>query len=60
MTASPATDAAASLFASFIANGLRDVVISPGSRSQALALAATHFARQDAVRVHVRIDERVA
>ncbi|WP_460796733.1 2-succinyl-5-enolpyruvyl-6-hydroxy-3-cyclohexene-1-carboxylic-acid synthase [Microbacterium sp. GXF0217] len=60
MTASPATDAAASLIASLIAHGVRDVVISPGSRSQALALAATHFARQGSLRVHVRIDERVA
>ena len=60
MTASPATDAAASLIASLIAHGVRDVVLSPGSRSQALALAATHFARQGTLRVHVRIDERVA
>ena len=60
MTASPATDAAASLLASLIAQGVRDVVLSPGSRSQALALAAMHFARQGSLRVHVRIDERVA
>ena len=60
MTSSPATDAAASLLSSLIAHGVRDVVISPGSRSQALALAATHFARQESLRVHVRIDERVA
>ena len=60
MTASPATDAAARLFASLIGHGVRDVVLSPGSRSQALALAATHFARQGSLRVHVRIDERVA
>lgn len=60
MTASPATDAAASLIASLVAHGVRDVVLSPGSRSQALALAATHFARQGSLRVHVRIDERVA
>ncbi|MDQ0642571.1 2-succinyl-5-enolpyruvyl-6-hydroxy-3-cyclohexene-1-carboxylic-acid synthase [Microbacterium murale] len=60
MTASPASDAAASLLADLIAHGVRDIVIAPGSRSQALALAATRFARQGAVRVHVRIDERVA
>ncbi|HWV48363.1 MAG TPA: thiamine pyrophosphate-binding protein, partial [Microbacterium sp.] len=53
-------DAAASLLASLIAHGVRDIVVSPGSRSQALALAATHFARQWSLRVHVRIDERVA
>ncbi|MGM7680198.1 2-succinyl-5-enolpyruvyl-6-hydroxy-3-cyclohexene-1-carboxylic-acid synthase [Microbacterium sp. A94] len=60
MTASPAMDAAASLLAELVEHGIRDVVISPGSRSQALALAATHLAREGALRVHVRIDERVA
>ncbi|MGO2932933.1 2-succinyl-5-enolpyruvyl-6-hydroxy-3-cyclohexene-1-carboxylic-acid synthase [Microbacterium sp.] len=60
MTSSPAADAAASLLAELVGSGLRDVVISPGSRSQALALAATHLARQGIIRVHVRIDERVA
>lgn len=60
MSPSPAADAAASLLAELIASGVRDVVISPGSRSQALALAATHLARQGVIRVHVRIDERVA
>ncbi len=60
MTSSPATDAAASLVADLIAHGVRDVVLSPGSRSQALALAAVRFADQGLLRVHVRIDERVA
>lgn len=60
MSPSPAADAAVSLLAELVASGVRDVVISPGSRSQALALAATHLARQGAIRVHVRIDERVA
>ena len=60
MTPSPAADAAASLLAELVAHGVRDIVLSPGSRSQALALAATHLARQGTVRVHVRIDERVA
>ncbi|WP_194765087.1 2-succinyl-5-enolpyruvyl-6-hydroxy-3-cyclohexene-1-carboxylic-acid synthase [Microbacterium sp. UFMG61] len=57
---SPATDAAASLIADLIAHGVRDLVLSPGSRSQALALAAVHAANQGHLRVHVRIDERVA
>ena len=48
MTSSPATEAAASLFADLVAHGVRDVVLSPGSRSQALALAAATFARSDA------------
>lgn len=60
MTSSPATDAAASLIADLVADGVRDIVLSPGSRSQALALAAVRFADDDVVRVHVRIDERVA
>ncbi|MGO2746570.1 2-succinyl-5-enolpyruvyl-6-hydroxy-3-cyclohexene-1-carboxylic-acid synthase [Microbacterium sp.] len=60
MTSSPAADAAASLLVELVENGIRDVVISPGSRSQALALAAVHLARQGVIRVHVRIDERVA
>ncbi len=60
MTGSRASDAAASLLAELIEDGVTDVVISPGSRSQALALAATHLARLGSLRVHVRIDERVA
>ncbi|MDQ0649353.1 2-succinyl-5-enolpyruvyl-6-hydroxy-3-cyclohexene-1-carboxylate synthase [Microbacterium natoriense] len=60
MRASPATDAAASLIADLIAHGVRDLVLSPGSRSQALALAAVHFHGRGLLRVHVRIDERVA
>ncbi|KIP92971.1 2-succinyl-5-enolpyruvyl-6-hydroxy-3-cyclohexene-1-carboxylate synthase [Microbacterium sp. MEJ108Y] len=60
MTASPATDAAASLIADLIAHGVRDLVLSPGSRSQSLALAAVHAANQGHLRLHVRIDERVA
>ncbi|WP_067194652.1 2-succinyl-5-enolpyruvyl-6-hydroxy-3-cyclohexene-1-carboxylic-acid synthase [Microbacterium sp. XT11] len=60
MTASPATDAAASLLADLVANGVRDLVLSPGSRSQALALAAVALADRGLLRVHVRIDERVA
>lgn len=60
MTSSPATDAAASLLADLVAHGVRDVVLSPGSRSQALALAAVRVADEGLLRVHVRIDERVA
>lgn len=60
MTSSPAMDAAASLIADLIAHGVRDLVLSPGSRSQALALAAVHFQGRGLLRVHVRVDERVA
>ncbi|WP_309128396.1 2-succinyl-5-enolpyruvyl-6-hydroxy-3-cyclohexene-1-carboxylic-acid synthase [Microbacterium sp.] len=60
MTASPASAAAGELLAELIGSGVRDVVLSPGSRSQALALAAASLARVGVLRVHVRIDERVA
>lgn len=53
-------DAAASLIAELVGHGVRDIVLSPGSRSQALALAAIRAADDGALRVHVRIDERVA
>lgn len=40
--------------------GVHDIVVSPGSRSQALALVAAELERVDAASLHVRIDERVA
>ncbi|HEY9308380.1 MAG TPA: 2-succinyl-5-enolpyruvyl-6-hydroxy-3-cyclohexene-1-carboxylic-acid synthase [Microbacterium sp.] len=40
--------------------GLRHVVLSPGSRSQSLALVAAELERRGSIRLHVRIDERVA
>ncbi|NIJ04348.1 2-succinyl-5-enolpyruvyl-6-hydroxy-3-cyclohexene-1-carboxylic-acid synthase [Frigoribacterium faeni] len=39
---------------------MREVVLCPGSRSQALALAAAEFERAGRLRLHVRIDERSA
>lgn len=57
---SPATDAAAALLDELIAGGVRHVVLSPGSRSQALALVAADAERRGLVQLHVRIDERVA
>jgi len=39
--------------------GVRDIVLGPGSRSQALALAAAEFERLGMIRLRVRIDERV-
>lgn len=57
--ASPAGSAAERLLARLAGLGLRHVVVSPGSRSQALALAAARLERGGGVRVHVRIDERV-
>ncbi|WJL96427.1 2-succinyl-5-enolpyruvyl-6-hydroxy-3-cyclohexene-1-carboxylic-acid synthase [Microbacterium sp. ET2] len=59
-TQAPSTDAAAALIGALVAGGVRHLVLSPGSRSQALALVAAELERRDAVRLHVRIDERVA
>ncbi|KQM25699.1 2-succinyl-5-enolpyruvyl-6-hydroxy-3-cyclohexene-1-carboxylate synthase [Frigoribacterium sp. Leaf8] len=55
---SPSTEYALSLLASLADAGVRDVVLSPGSRSQALALAAAEFEIAGRLSVHVRIDER--
>jgi 2-succinyl-5-enolpyruvyl-6-hydroxy-3-cyclohexene-1-carboxylate synthase len=55
-TESPATGFAVALLDEFVRLGLRDIVLSPGSRSQALALAAVEFERAGRVRLHVRID----
>lgn len=57
---SPATDFAVLLLAELESAGVRDVVLSPGSRSQALALAAAEFEAAGRLRLHVRIDERSA
>jgi 2-succinyl-5-enolpyruvyl-6-hydroxy-3-cyclohexene-1-carboxylate synthase len=60
VNASPATDASAALLSELISLGLRHIIVSPGSRSQALALLAAEFERRGDVQLHVRIDERVA
>ncbi len=65
MTGSPPASAPASAFATallgeFVSRGVRDVVLSPGSRSQALGLAAAQFERAGLLRLRVRIDERSA
>src|SRR5690606_33110794 len=57
---SAASDFSVSLLAEFLRLGVRNVVLAPGSRSQALALAAAEFERAGLLRLHVRIDERVA
>ena len=57
---SPASAFATALLAEFVRLGVRDVVLSPGSRSQALALAAADLEAAGLVRLRVRIDERVA
>lgn len=57
---SPATDFSVALLGQLIGRGLRDIVLCPGARSQALALAAAAWEQQGRVRLRVRIDERVA
>ncbi len=59
-TGNPATDYSLALLTEFVRLGVRDVVLSPGSRSQALALVAAELERNASVRLHVRIDERVS
>ena len=58
--AAPATDTAAALLGRLVERGVRHIVVSPGSRSQALALVAAELEARGAASVHVRIDERVA
>ncbi|MGV8883722.1 MAG: 2-succinyl-5-enolpyruvyl-6-hydroxy-3-cyclohexene-1-carboxylic-acid synthase [Rhodoglobus sp.] len=58
-TDSPATAFSVALLHEFVSLGVRDVVLGPGSRSQALALAAAEFERVGLIRLRVRIDERV-
>lgn len=57
---SPASEWAVALLAALIRRGVRDLVVCPGSRSQALALAAATAETAGAVTVHVRLDERSA
>lgn len=48
------------LLLAFVEQGLTDVVIAPGARSQALALAAADLEARGLLRIHVRVDERSA
>ena len=57
---SSATDFAVAVLGEFVRSGVRHIVLSPGSRSQALALAAAAFERAGLVTLTVRIDERGA
>lgn len=56
----PSTAFAAALLTEFAGRGAVDVVVAPGSRSQALALVAAELEAAGHVRLRVRIDERVA
>lgn len=56
----PSSIFAVELLAGLIRRGVQDVVVCPGSRSQALALAAADAEQAGAIRLHVRHDERAA
>ncbi|WP_066043666.1 2-succinyl-5-enolpyruvyl-6-hydroxy-3-cyclohexene-1-carboxylic-acid synthase, partial [Herbiconiux solani] len=60
MTPSPAATFSARLLREFVALGVQHVVVSPGSRSQALALAAATAEERGSISLHVRLDERDA
>ncbi|HAY43531.1 MAG TPA: 2-succinyl-5-enolpyruvyl-6-hydroxy-3-cyclohexene-1-carboxylate synthase, partial [Micrococcaceae bacterium] len=53
-------DTARQVLAGLIAAGLRELVLSPGSRSAPLAYAAAEAEAAGKLRIHVRIDERSA
>ncbi len=59
-TGNPATDYSIALLTGLVRAGVRDLIVSPGSRSQALALVAAELERSGSARLHVRIDERVS
>jgi len=62
MTPAPATLWSLHFLSTLVQLGVRDVVVSPGSRSQALAFAAYELSRHESFDfdVHVAIDERSA
>lgn len=55
-----ATGDAQTLIRALVADGVRDAVLSPGSRSGPLALAFAAADEQGLIRLHVRVDEREA
>lgn len=57
---SDAAECARTLIGSFLAQGVTDFVLCPGSRSAPLALSLAQTARAGRCRLHVRVDERSA
>ena len=49
---------ASRLLAGLVSAGVEKIYVAPGSRSQALAIAAKQLADAEMVDLHVRIDER--
>lgn len=60
MTEHPAALTARELVTALVTQGVRDVVLAPGSRSAPLAYALHAAEEAGWLRVHVRVDERVA
>lgn len=56
----PASVFAAEFLKHVVELGVEHIVLSPGARSQALALVAAELERRGDVKLHVRIDERAA
>jgi 2-succinyl-5-enolpyruvyl-6-hydroxy-3-cyclohexene-1-carboxylate synthase len=54
----PSTDLARAVISALVEAGVREVVVSPGSRNAPLSFAALAAAGSGAVRLHTRIDER--
>ncbi len=55
-----ATELARSVVSALAADGVREVVLAPGSRNAPLAFAAYDAAEAGLLRLHTRIDERTA
>jgi 2-succinyl-5-enolpyruvyl-6-hydroxy-3-cyclohexene-1-carboxylate synthase len=58
MNNSPAQSFAAHLLAAFAGAGVDQILLAPGARSQALAIAAGQLADADKADLYVRLDER--
>ncbi len=56
----PSTALARVLVDELVANGVRDVVLAPGSRNAPLSMAVHEADARGRLRLHVRIDERTA
>jgi 2-succinyl-5-enolpyruvyl-6-hydroxy-3-cyclohexene-1-carboxylate synthase len=56
----PAVVSGAALVDALVANGVGDMVLSPGSRSAPVSVAAARRERQGRLRLQVRVDERSA
>jgi 2-succinyl-5-enolpyruvyl-6-hydroxy-3-cyclohexene-1-carboxylate synthase len=56
----PSTALARALLDELVHQGVRELVLAPGSRSAPLAYAALRLARTGRIRLHVRVDERSA